>query len=211
MSLINIGIIDLGINNTSSLKRAIAKVESRQRSIDVFSENQFTNLDLIFLPGVGNFGAASKSIDILNLKQSIHQYTKSGKPIVAICLGMQLLFGSSEESPESNGLSFLEGSVKRLPSQPGNPVPNVGWSEVKFRNQSDPILKQSRDFYFTHSFYVKPSNWSTVFCVSKHGNLEFASGVMEKNIIGFQFHPEKSGEAGLALLKWVIGWARGIG
>lgn len=211
MSLGNVGIIDLGINNTSSLKKAIVKVESKLNITDVVLMDQFANSDLVFLPGVGNFGAASRAIDSLGLRQSIHQYIKSGKPLIAICLGMQLLFGSSEESPESKGLSFLEGTVRKLPSQPGSPIPNVGWSEVNFLFQEEPDFQQPRDFYFTHSFYVNPSNWSAAICVSKHGNSEFAAGVMEENIIGFQFHPEKSGQAGLDLLKWVIEWARKIG
>lgn len=207
MGLRNVGILDLGINNTSSLQRSITKVDPGVKVVNFSSVDDFHGLDLLFLPGVGNFGAATRALKARNLDETLYAYVKTGKPLIAICLGMQLLFSSSEESPDSQGLSFLEGAVKRLPNTSGQPVPNVGWSEVDFLPRQDFHLETTRDFYFTHSFYVKPLNENCVFCVSRHGKLEYASGVNNENILGFQFHPEKSGQAGLLLIKWSLNWA----
>ena len=207
MGLRNLGILDLGINNTSSLKRSITKVDPACNVVNFSSGDNFDAADLLFLPGVGNFGAATRAIDGRKLNQGLYQYVKTGKPLIAICLGMQLLFRSSEESPNSKGLSLIDGVVKRLPTGPGYPVPNVGWSEVIFLQEKDVNPEIPRDFYFTHSYYVKPSNDSCILCVSKHGNIEFASGVKHENILGFQFHPEKSGQAGLILIQWALNWA----
>lgn len=207
MAVRKIGIVDLGINNISSLKRALQQIQPNCGIIEVSQDSDFDRADLLFLPGVGNFGAATKALKLHDVEESLCAYNARGKPLVAICLGMQLLFESSDESPTSNGLALLKGTVRKLPSSPGNPVPNVGWCEVDFLKPEMRILEKSRDFYFTHSYYVEPLDLDSVLCFSKHGDFKFASGVKKGNLMGFQFHPEKSGQAGLRLLARSISWA----
>jgi glutamine amidotransferase len=208
MKFQNVGIIDLGINNISSLKKSINKVDPELNVISLSLNIDVEKLDVVFLPGVGNFGAGIRSLKVFGLDQFLQEYVVSGKPLIAICLGMQLLFSESEESPGSKGLSFFDGTVKKLDGAPGNPVPNVGWNEVTFIKEIDESLRESRDFYFTHSYYVEPSDMDSILCLSRHGSLDFASGVIKENIMGFQFHPEKSGLGGLNLLKRSLNWAQ---
>lgn len=200
-----IGIIDIGINNLNSLSKSLQRVEPNINVSFIEDVGNVKDLDLIFLPGVGNFGKALQYIKRKEIDSLIKKRVESGRPLIGICLGMQLLFDYSEESPMVAGLSLIPGAVKKLPYLKGTRVPNVGWSNVRF-TQSDPSLTCiKRDFYFTHSYYVEPHEKNTVFSTSMHGPFQFASGVKKGNVLGLQFHPEKSGSAGLEVLRWILG------
>lgn len=153
--------------------------------------------DLLVLPGVGNFSAGMRNLSELGLTSLVKQWADAGKPMLGICLGMQLLFDISDEG-DTAGLSVLPGSVVRLPRNVK--VPHMGWNILK----SDPASNvfgacDGRRFYFVHSYVCIPEDESVIAARTSYG-LEFASAVERRNIVGVQFHPEKSSGLGLELL-----------
>lgn len=199
---VTIGVIDLGISNLGSVISAMNEVTSRIQVINASNSQASTTQDLLLLPGVGNFGAAANKLHYTGLEDKIKNHILKDKPVLAICLGLQLLFETSEESLGSAGLGVVKGSVKRLTAENRTPVPNVGWSEVDFVGA--PFREEfgnRYDFYFTHSFYVDPKDSHVIVGESTHGSKRFVSGVLQRKIIGFQFHPEKSGKSGELLIK----------
>lgn len=154
--------------------------------------------DRIILPGVGAFGEAVRRIDDLGLRRPISEHVASGRPLLGICLGMQLLFESSEESPGARGLAILRGVVHKFDA--GVKIPHIGWNDVQplmpsplFPDGTAPAV-----FYFVHSFFIDRIDETTA--VTGYGNI-FSSAVGKGELYGVQFHPEKSQAAGLALLK----------
>ncbi|MEM1566224.1 MAG: imidazole glycerol phosphate synthase subunit HisH [Candidatus Bathyarchaeia archaeon] len=187
-------IIDYGIGNLYSLKCALGKVGFTP--LVGLSKALLEQADVIVLPGVGNFSAASKRL--ATLKEPLVNLAGSGIPILGICLGMQLLFQKSEEGP-GEGLALLEGVNVRLPCSVK--VPHMGWNTVTvvkptvlFENLETPLY-----CYFAHSYYPVPSERNIVCAETTYG-VTFASVIAKKNIWGTQFHPEKSGNVGLKLL-----------
>jgi glutamine amidotransferase len=190
-------IIDYGMGNIYGLSCAIKKIGFEPTiSSDI---NYIKNSHIIILPGVGSFGAAMRNIKSKKIDEAISHVNKNNGSIFGICLGMQLFFEKSEESPGVNGLAFINGNVLKLKN---NQKLNVGWS--KNISQKDDYLSNLLDngeTYFIHSYKAEPQDKDLIWAVSSFEKDYFCSAVKKKNIIGFQFHPEKSGEFGLKILK----------
>ena len=192
-----IGVINLGNSNLTSLTNSLDYLNIDYQIINKSSE--FKSIDKIILPGVGAFGKGMDALNSLNfVKDIVHEVIYCQKPILGICLGMQLLFESSEESPGIKGLSLLKGKVKRLALSNDYKIPRIGWSESTVCYDYLGLKKDSCiDFYFIHSYHVVASDKSIV---SIKSNNNITSAVFFNNIFGCQFHPEKSHIDGLRIL-----------
>jgi glutamine amidotransferase len=210
MSNVPITIVDYGVGNLLSIQNAIARFKGI--SIITSSLNELEKAQKVILPGVGSFPAAMKKLRELDLVSGIQQYANSGRPLLGICLGMQLLFEVGHECGETEGLGLIEGHVESLlsiTSQNSNCfVPNIGWRTLKIKCQADQKQKSILDnvteedyFYFLHSFACKPSKSENSLAYTSFGNDEFVSVTKNMNVTGVQFHPERSGRAGLNLLR----------
>jgi len=190
-------IVDYGMGNIYGLSCAIKKIgfEPTVSSNSDYIRNSHT----IILPGVGSFGAAMENIKKKKIDEAIFHVNKNNGSIFGICLGMQLFFEKSEESPGVNGLAFIKGNVLKLKN---NQKLNVGWSKniSKKENYLSNLLDNS-ETYFIHSYKAEPQDKDLILAVSSFEKDYFCSAIKKKNIIGFQFHPEKSGELGLKILK----------
>jgi glutamine amidotransferase len=188
-------IVDYGMGNLRNVVRGFAEVGAETR---VTSDPlEVAGAAKVVLPGVGAFGEAIKRIDDLDLRRPIMSCVSRGAPLLGICLGMQLLFERSEESPGVAGLSLLEGEVRKFSG--GLKVPHVGWNDVE-PVRSSPLLgfEKATTMYFVHSFYVPLCAWTIG--KTEYG-LEFSSCVQSGMLFGVQFHPEKSQHAGLSILR----------
>lgn len=219
-----ITIVDYGLGNLFSVKHACEHAGLRVEISSVKSE--ILSADAVILPGVGAFGDAMESLKRLDLVGPIREFAHRGKPLIGVCLGMQLLMTESLEFGSNAGLEILKGQV--LPFEdPQGPngtlkVPQVGWNTVhRPEGQSDspaddpwietPMqgLRDGEFMYFVHSFYVKPSDRSVRLAVSRYGDVEFCSALKFRNVLAFQFHPERSGNAGLAMYESIAELVRG--
>jgi len=193
-----ITIIDYGAGNLFSVKKALEYFNADVQISD--NGKIILKSDGIILPGVGAFGAGIKLLEKKNLKDSIAEAVRRRVPLLGVCLGLQLLFEESEESPGMNGLGIIKGRVKRLPD--GLPLPHIGWNEVHIVKET-PILKGiKRDnfFYFVHSYYAEPYQEDSIYGITDYG-IEFPSVISQDRIFAVQFHPEKSGSEGLKIYK----------
>lgn len=195
-----IAVIDYGAGNLSSVKKALdyLGVESEITQ----DREKISNASHIILPGVGSFGDALKSMRERGLDGVTKEAAMSGKPFLGICLGLQLLFESSEESPGVEGLGILKGKIVKIPKGDGLKVPHIGWNSVSLK-QKDGIFSGIDDnsyFYFVHSYYLKGADGDAVAGTTEYG-VEIECAVQKGNICATQFHPEKSGKSGLKLLK----------
>jgi imidazole glycerol phosphate synthase glutamine amidotransferase subunit len=205
----NIEIIDLGVNNIRSLMESVTR-NSGEVKITVIEKALESNCpNVVFLPGIGNFGAAMKRMQEAGFKNLIQDLSNSEVKVVGICLALQLFGLASEESPNVEGLGIIPGTSSKLPISNEEKIPNVGWSEVSLKNLSAPFqsLNTQRDYYFVHSYSFLPDDQETILGTSKFGNYEFVSAVHRDNLLAFQFHPEKSGNPGNALMKEILEWA----
>ena len=144
-----------------------------------------------------------------NMNYKIIDLTNSGTKLVGICLGMQLLSERSTESPNTPGLGLIEGQCEKLPMSQEEPVPHTGWESIKVSATNHFLsLISGRDFYFFHSYHLVPKNKEDISGITKFGNDSFVSVVQKNNILGVQFHPEKSGQAGIDLVSEIVAWAR---
>ncbi|MET3194568.1 imidazole glycerol phosphate synthase subunit HisH [Bacillus sp. OAE603] len=190
-------IIDYGVGNLDSLKRACEEVD-----FQVVVSNKVEDIkhaSSIILPGVGAYEAAMKELNNLNLVDMIIEKANNGIPILGICLGMQLLYEFSDENGGFEGLGLLRGTVKQIPNFVK--VPHMGWNKLFF-NKNINLLKYVNEeeyVYFVHSYYVASTNEEVV-AFSDYG-VKIPAIVNQTNIVGMQFHPEKSSETGLNLLK----------
>lgn len=203
MSLV--GIIDVGIGNLGSLKSAVYEL-----GFDVGLVREPAGLDecsSVILPGVGSFAHGMQAIEAAGLVIPIRAHVDSGRPLLGICLGMQLLFEEGEEGGIFNGLGLMPGKVRRFDDRPTFQVPHVGWNDVSML-RPHPVLKGIKpgvDFYFVHSYRVECAAEYIVGSTS-YGE-EFPSIVASaRNIVGVQFHPEKSQRSGLRLLENFCLW-----
>jgi len=186
-------VIDYGIGNIFSILNSF-----RMIGVDVIlssERDKIEEADKIILPGVGFFREAMNNIERFGLRELLIEKSRKKVPILGICLGMQILFEESEESPGVRGLGLLKGKVKRLP--PLERIPHIGWNTVSMKN---PFFENERYFYFAHSYYCAPEKKETILGETSYGIL-FPSIVREENIWGVQFHPEKSGKNGIEFLK----------
>jgi len=176
------------------------------------SSDRLSAADTIVLPGVGTFDLGMEFLKSMQLSKLIRDHAKRDGKLVGICLGMQMLLQSSAESPGIEGLSLIPGSCERIPKEYSFYVPHTGWNEINITDCKDNILAPFRcpsgwsksDYYFVHSYYAKPFEANSVIASFKHPSGMLAAAIANKNCMGFQFHPEKSGSAGYALLDRVF-------
>lgn len=195
-----IGVIDYGAGNLRSVCNSLKKLSVNSTLIR--SPEDIKGISSIIFPGVGSFGDSSEQLKKQRLFDPIKSWLKEDRPFLGICIGFQMLFEKSDESPNSDGFGIIPGKVVRFPEENPLKVPHMGWNEIKFENSSDPIwqgIKTSTHFYFVHSYYPEPLESNSVSSITSYG-LEFASSVRCGNIFGTQFHPEKSQAAGLKLI-----------
>ena len=195
-----IAIIDYDAGNMKSVEKALAFL-----GVDYMVTNDVEVLkkaDKLILPGVGAFGDAMASLDKFGLTGEIRLLVKGGKPLLGICLGMQVLFDESEESPGVKGLSLLPGKIVRFSPGHGLKIPQIGWNSLSFPKESKLFegIEEGSYVYFVHSYYLKASDERIVAASCDYGDHVHAA-VEWNNIYACQFHPEKSSDVGLAILK----------
>lgn len=193
-----IAVIDYGMGNLRSVSKALELVGGQ---VIVTSEPaDIVGADAVVLPGVGAFGHAMDNLLQRDLVAPITESIASGTPFLGICLGLQLLFDESEEDAGVKGLGIIPGSVRRFNTT--LKVPHMGWNELSLKKEV-PVLKNTPDgsfMYFVHSYYVDPKDTNVVAATTCYDR-EFVSAIATDNVFATQFHPEKSAEKGLAILK----------
>lgn len=196
-----IAIIDYGAGNIQSVYKALKFIGADCKVTS--DKDEILNADGAILPGVGSFGDAMDTMTKRGIKDTIIEYTKSGKPFLGICLGLQLLFPESEETPGVKGLDIFKGTITKIPNQNRTlKIPHMGWNNISIK-QKNGIFKDIEGepyVYFVHSFYLKARDKDIVAATTQYG-VEIDAAVQKGNIIATQFHPEKSGEVGLKMLK----------
>jgi len=193
-------VVDYGMGNLRNVRRAF---EAIGEGVVVTSDpGQVAAAGRIVIPGVGAFGEAVRRIDGLGLREHLVDHVRKGRPLLGICLGMQLLFEASEESPAAAGLGLLPGTVLRF--EPPLKVPHIGWNDVVPAGTSSLFPADTAPIccYFVHSFYVPDS--SAAVATTTYGK-DFVSAVQRDSLFGVQFHPEKSQTSGQALLARFLG------
>ena len=195
-----IGIIDYDAGNLRSVEKALQYLG--KETIVTRDPEQIRKADKVILPGVGAFGDAMKKLQEYHLDTLIREIAVSGKPLLGICLGLQLLFEESEESPGVKGLGVLEGKIRRIPEGEGLKVPHIGWNSLHlehngrlFRN-----IPENSYVYFVHSYYLEAKAPEIVKASTEYG-VHIHASVEKNNLFACQFHPEKSSETGLQILK----------
>lgn len=203
----NVLVVDYGMGNLKSVQRAFEKVGAE---VNISSSPlEIADAETLVLPGVGSFGRGMEKLQRLELDLAIRNFVKTGKPLLGICLGMQLLFETSTEFGNQKGLGILAGAVQKIPqdSESGQcrTVPNVGWHELKKTlaevRLPQGLVQDKSTFYFTHSFSVLPDDDAITESVLDYCGYEVVASVRSGNVLGVQFHPEKSGLAGLGFLE----------
>ena len=198
-----IGLIDYGSGNLRSVAKALEAVGAQIEPIVAAPIPD--SLNCLVLPGVGAFGDSVRHLQERGLFQPIREWLRSGKQFLGICLGYQLLFQGSEESPGVEGLALFDGVVRRFPHN-GLKVPQIGWNRLtwmKAARDRFPELPAEPFVYFVHSYYPVPENRSIIAATTVYGE-EFAAAVVTENLLATQFHPEKSQENGLAILRQFV-------
>lgn len=193
-------VIDYGMGNLKSVENAFRKYTDEVVVTDDY--NTIKNAEKLVLPGVGSFGKAMENIDKLNLRSLILEKVNANTPLIGICLGLQLLFDTSEESPGVEGLGIIPGSVKRFSADMKLKVPQIGWNSVVKASENVLLdgVKNDDYFYFVHSFYVDPLDTNVALTKTEYG-IEYVSSVQKDNVVAFQFHPEKSHNIGLSIIE----------
>jgi glutamine amidotransferase len=197
-----IAIVDYGMGNLRSVKKAFENLGFPANVTR--NPEEILNSNGLVLPGVGAFGDCMKNLEEYGLVEPIKAFIETGKPFLGICLGLQLLFEESEESPGVEGLGVLRGRVVRFPrlEKEGLKVPHMGWNQIEIKKPT-PVLKgipEGSWFYFVHSYYPEPEN-NSINALQTHYGVEFTSAVESENIFACQFHPEKSSTMGLKILE----------
>ena len=195
-----IAIIDYDAGNIKSVEKALAYLGEEA----VVSRNPEVILkaDKVILPGVGSFGQAMENLHRYGLVPVIRELADNHTPFLGICLGLQLLFESSEETPGVEGLHLLDGTIRRIPAAPGLKIPHIGWNDLTFPNKGRLFrsIEEHSYVYFVHSFYLEAADSSIVTATTEYGARIHAS-VEKDNIFACQFHPEKSSRIGLKILQ----------
>ncbi len=186
-----IAIIDYGAGNIRSIKNALDYLGAESKITG--KAEDILKADKIVFPGVGSFGDVMKTLKEKNLIESIKTSIEKGKPFLGICIGFQVLFEESEESPKARGLNILKGKVIKFKK---GKIPHIGWNKIKVKKG---IFKEGY-FYFVNSYHVVPNDKSMIATTTDY-YIDFVSAVQYKNITAVQFHPEKSGNIGLETLK----------
>ena len=203
-----IALIDYNMGNLFSVTQAFKYCGETPRIVTDAAE--LMKFDAAVLPGVGNFGEGMLRLRESGLAEKVIEFAGTGRPLLGICLGMQMLLGESDEAPGATGLNLIPGKVRRFPEM-GLKVPQIGWNDVAFKQESVPLLAGLEDksfFYFVHSYYVCPDDAGAVIGETEYG-VRYASIIGRDNIYGCQFHPEKCQNCGLQIVKNFITLSRG--
>lgn len=195
-----IAIIDYGAGNIKSVSKAMKFIGCD--CVVTRDKNTILNSDGAILPGVGSFGDTMSTMAQYKITDTVTDYIKSGKPFLGICLGLQLLFPESEESPGISGLSVFDGTITKIPSGNGLKIPHIGWNSIEIKKGSRLFrgIESNAYVYFVHSYYLKAADRSIVAAKTDYG-VSIDAAVESGNVFATQFHPEKSGETGLKILK----------
>ncbi len=195
-----IGIIDYDAGNIKSVEKALQSLG--QETAVTRDPETLLQADKVILPGVGAFGDAMGRLRQYGLEEVIHQIAEKGTPFLGICLGLQLLFDSSEESPGVKGLGLLPGKILRIPDGEGLKIPHMGWNSLEITPGARLFrgIPQDSYVYFVHSYYLKAEDPAIVAASAQYG-VSIHASVERDNVFACQFHPEKSGEIGLRILK----------
>ncbi len=193
-----IAVVDYDAGNVKSVEKAIEKLGAKH--ILTSDPEEIRKADAVILPGVGNFGDCVNKLKERGLDAALKEYAASGKPFLGICVGLQLLFDESEESPGVKGLGILPGKIKRFPGSAELKVPQIGWNDIiDSKGRLLEGIDKGTYFYFVHSFYLESADLSIVTSHTEYG-VTYDSSVEKGNIFATQFHPEKSSDAGLKVL-----------
>ncbi len=195
-----IAIIDYDAGNLKSVQKAVNFLG--EEAVISRDYHEILSADKVILPGVGSFGDAMDKLKKYDLIPMIHEVVEKNIPFLGICLGLQLLFEKSEESEGVPGLGILEGEILRIPDEPGLKIPHIGWNSLNLTNAGR-LFKNIDDneyVYFVHSYYLKAKDTSIVKATTEYSTTIHAS-VEKDNVFACQFHPEKSGDIGLKILK----------
>lgn len=192
-----VAIIDYGAGNLHSVKNALEFLGAE--CVITSGRETILGADRVVLPGVGAFGDAMKSLGEKGLTEVVREAADGSRPFLGICLGLQLLFEESEESPGVKGLGIFKGSVVKIP-EAGLKIPHMGWNNITLEKESRILPKDKPFVYFVHSYYIKPSEEGVVSASTEYGE-KIDVAVERGNVFATQFHPEKSGEVGMEILK----------
>jgi glutamine amidotransferase len=211
---LDVAIVDFGLGNLFSVRQACQQVGLEAQ---ITSDRQsILNAGIVILPGVGAYGDAMKALHKLDLVTVLQDIAASGKPLVGVCLGMQLLMTESEEFGHHKGLGIIEGSVVPFdhPSEGERnlKVPQIGWNRIHQPKDSTPWNKtifagisSGEYMYFVHSYIVRPQDEHVVLATSRYGNIEFCSSLQKGSVFACQFHPERSGPWGIRMYQNLAG------
>ncbi len=195
-----IAIIDYDAGNVKSVEKALKFLG--QEAVLTRDKDILLNAEKVILPGVGSFGNAMEKLHQYDLVDVIYQIVKKGTPFLGICLGLQLMFESSEESPGVKGLGLLKGQIVRIPEADGLKVPQIGWNDLQFPKDSKLFkgFSGGEYVYFVHSYYLQAEDERDVAATTEYG-VHIHAAVEHGNVFACQFHPEKSADVGLHILK----------
>lgn len=195
-----VAIIDYDAGNIRSVEKAVALLG--HEAVVTRDRDTILSADHVILPGVGAFGDAMEKLQGFGLVDVIHEAVKCKLPFLGICLGLQLMFESSQEAPGVSGLGLLRGKIRRIPEGEGLKIPHIGWNSLMFPNQGRLFqgIVEGAYVYFVHSYYLQAEDSQIVTATTEYGTLIHAS-VERDNLFACQFHPEKSSETGLKILE----------
>ncbi len=195
-----IAIIDYDAGNINSVEKALKFLG--EETIVTPDKDIILNADKVILPGVGAFGDCMDKLKKYDLVNTIYDVVDKKTPFMGICLGLQLLFEDSDEAENVAGLGILDGHIKKIPAKDGLKIPHIGWNSLKLVNDGRLFkgLNDEEYFYFVHSYYLQAKDESIVKAITNYG-VDIHASVEKDNVFACQFHPEKSGDAGLKLLK----------
>ena len=195
-----IALIDYDAGNIKSVEKALHYLG--EETTVTRDPQTLLNADKVILPGVGSFGQAMENLHTYGLVPVIHEIVEKKTPFLGICLGLQLLFESSEETPGVEGLGILKGKIVKIPPAPGIKIPHMGWNNIKVKEDSRLFkgLPENPYVYFVHSYYLQADDEDIVAATTEYG-VKIHAAVEKDNIFACQFHPEKSSTVGLQILK----------
>ena len=195
-----VAIIDYGAGNLRSVEQAVEFLGGK--AVRTRDEQSILSADHVILPGVGAFGSAMEKLEQYELVPVIKEVVRQQIPLLGICLGLQLFFEESEESPDVPGLGILEGRVIRIPDAPGLKVPQIGWNALHLQNSGRLFegIPEKTCVYFVHSYYLQAKDEQIVKAVTDYG-VRIHASTEQGNVFACQFHPEKSGQWGLKILE----------
>jgi len=197
----SVSIVDYGMGNIYSISNAVRQLGFQPNVIK--RPEEVTRSDKLILPGVGAYRDAMRVLTEMHLCEALRNFVLSGRHFLGICLGMQLLLESSEENGGVSGLGFVNGEVRRFSNEEGYKIPQIQWNEVSWPKGMKMFagIPDGSMFYFLHSFYCQSDASGLVSAQSEYAGIQYSSAFQRENIWATQFHPEKSGELGLELIR----------